>query len=163
MKYKLLFLLIPFFLIFACSKDVDRCEPVGSDCGKLTDEFHGIINGEINLNLGFPLSNQVEFIVKDSIAYEQLFKNLAINNNLARPNIDFDEYTLLGFVTSGSGCSRTFRREVTKEKSKKQYVYHITVRECGECEPFETRHNWVLVPKLPTVWEVKFETCTTKN
>ncbi len=71
------------------------------------------------------------------------------------PPIDFSKYTLLGKRTEG-GCRLYNKRKVIDDKVNKQYIYEIKVKQCGICKRLVTNMNWVLVPKLPPGYSVKF-------
>ncbi len=72
------------------------------------------------------------------------------------PDIDFVQYTLLGLLTQGTGCSRSYRRNVSGSGNK--FIYEVTVRECGGCEPLELRWHWVTIPKISSSANVEFVT-----
>ena len=63
---------------------------------------------------------------------------------------------MLGKKASG-GCRVGFKREVISDDSNSQYIYKITVCEYGLCKSARISMNWVLVPKLPQGYTVKFE------
>ena len=72
-------------------------------------------------------------------------------------SIDFTNITLLALYAEGRGCSTAFQRDVQNDPVAKQYVYTITVFECGNCDITEVSMNWVQVPKLPDNYSVEFK------
>ena len=72
------------------------------------------------------------------------------------PQIDFSEYSLLGFWTTGGGCNIRFIREVSRDDTNNKYLYEIRVNECGSCEMLRYDANFVLVPRLPDGYTVDF-------
>ncbi len=71
------------------------------------------------------------------------------------PVIDFNEYTLLGFWTTGQ-CETKFIREVLKNETDNKYTYTITVKDCGTCKSERYDANLVLVPKISDGFMVDF-------
>jgi hypothetical protein len=69
--------------------------------------------------------------------------------------IDFNRFTALGKHVSGT-CSVVFERNVTRNDALKTYIYTIDVWQCGNCEKRNASMNWVLVPKIPDDYTVKF-------
>jgi len=72
------------------------------------------------------------------------------------PQIDFSAQTLLGSAVSGA-CRMSTEPRIVRDETTKQYVYRITVPEFGTCESAVWKGNWVLMPKLPPGYAVKFE------
>jgi len=75
-------------------------------------------------------------------------------------SIDFSQSTLLGrgFVIPG-GCSRggnAFTLSVTQDPKRRVYTHTIT-HGIGPCAGQSTHEIWVLVPKLPTGYQVDFQ------
>lgn len=71
------------------------------------------------------------------------------------PDINFNEYSLLGFYSSGQ-CEVKFIRDVTKSEINNKYSYRIIVNDCGDCKMMRTDANLVLVPKIPDNYIVDF-------
>ncbi|MEN8223938.1 MAG: hypothetical protein ABFS05_01145, partial [Bacteroidota bacterium] len=72
------------------------------------------------------------------------------------PEIDFDEFSLLGQWATGS-CETKFIRDVDKDDDKKTIIYSIKVRDCGVCKKERYDANLVLIPKIPAGYSVEFE------
>jgi hypothetical protein len=72
------------------------------------------------------------------------------------PQIDFTEYSLLGFWATGGGCDIKMIREVNIDNNAKKYEYKIKVIECGSCDMLRYDANLVLVPKLPEDYSMNF-------
>jgi|GraSoiStandDraft_24_1057298.scaffolds.fasta_scaffold557188_1 hypothetical protein len=78
--------------------------------------------------------------------------------NLAK--IDFDKYTLAGVRLSTGDCGAPILLPVraVKNAAEKQYVVKITYLPPGEpCRALFLYDLWLLVPKLPENYTVKFE------
>ena len=72
------------------------------------------------------------------------------------PNIDFEKYTLLGYYKEASGCSLGYQPKVRKSIIRKKYIYKVKVNSSGNCAKLDFSSNWILVPKLPKGYTVKF-------
>jgi hypothetical protein len=71
------------------------------------------------------------------------------------PEIDFNEYSLLGFWATGQ-CETKFIREVIKNETDKKYTYRIKIKDCGTCKSERYDANLVLVPKISDGFTVDF-------
>ncbi len=125
-------------------------------CGKSPfcwgeDKNEGIIEQSIDL-FCVSFGNDQPVIDSDS-AYAAI---LSPDPQCKAPEIDFAKYTLLGQYVTG-GCTMKLKRDVTVDEGQQQYVYQVTARDCGRCKKLVTAFNWVLVPKLPAGWTVRFE------
>ncbi|MEL6924479.1 MAG: hypothetical protein AAFO94_10565 [Bacteroidota bacterium] len=132
----------------ACDNDVP--------CADLTDENTGDIIQSLEVGCFFDLPNGQLTITSDSV-YTALADSLKnIDPDCSFPNVDFDQNSVIGFTTNGSGCTRSYLRSFS-ESGNNEYLYKVTVRECGGCEPLEISNNLVVVPKLKEGWTVNFE------
>ncbi len=137
-------------------------------CFVKKDKNKGIIVSEYNFGEcfnNFPLSGFIadELVVEDDSTFQLLAIDLRYNFTnrpeckTAVPNaIDFSMHTLLGKYATGQ-CGVDFIREVTEDVANHRYIYTIKVLECGLCKAARISMNWVLVPKLPQGYTVKFE------
>ena len=82
--------------------------------------------------------------------------------NYTRTDIDFSEYTLLGQDATSGGCE-TPDYNVEIEKDGADIVYRLTIIRKGSCEMSILKNMWILVPKLPNGYTVKFEKVTTRE
>ena len=155
-KLSLYFALIIFGIANSCSKS-----PV---CWG-DDENKGIIDKYYNVH-DFPMC--VEAYVNENkkliIYYSADLLNITDSNcyNLPEagysstpPDIDFNEYSLLGFWATGQ-CETKFIREVLKNETDKKYTYKIKIKDCGTCKSERYDANLVLVPKIPDGFIVDF-------
>lgn len=102
-----------------------------------------------------------EYIITDDSSYQAIELSVYTSKsqclNPQKPSVDFSKYSLLGKYAEGGGNVR-MKREVIDNKSNLQYIYKIKVKGCAF---FSTKlaydMNWVLVPKLPPGYNVKFE------
>ena len=73
------------------------------------------------------------------------------------PEIDFSQKTLLGKYAQGGGCSIDFKKKVYRDDSNKKIIYSIYVIEKGGCAKVGFDGNWILIPKIPSDYNVEFE------
>lgn len=129
---------------FSCNKDEEACEAI--------IENSGIIVSSVSVNsCDEPFYDQAFLITND----EELDEALASNSNCSKPEIDFSQNELLGMYafTANTG---SYYREVVRDTANSQYIYTVTVTNCGNCNCLSQNMNWVTVPKLPEEWDVKF-------
>jgi len=124
-------------------------------CGKRpfcnnAEKTKGIITDEVN-QICFPEVSSKQFLVDDDSTYKATF-----SKGCELKNIDFSRYTLLGQSITGA-CELKPTLEVVI-KNGNSYCYRIEVKECGICKKFVEKYCWVTVPKLPTGWQVIYET-----
>lgn len=95
--------------------------------------------------------------------YEELVREIFYSTlpfmgtkNYTHPQIDFNQYTLLGQDAHSGGCEvPEYKIEVVK--NGKEYIYRITIKRKGNCEMGILRNIWILIRKIPTDSNVKFE------
>jgi len=114
------------------------------------DKKKGVIIDELEINCP-PAIHSSTYIVTSDSSYKNLF-----SLSCSLPEIDFNQVSLLGFFTSGSGCNTKYIREVIVHKTEPHFDYNVTIRNCGFCFESDVHFNWVTVPKLPEGWSVKF-------
>jgi len=156
MKTNFLFFVLALFVLTSCNKEVL--------CIDQQDENKGDIVENMEFGCFFSLPND-QLEIRTQEAYTT-FSESIVNNTQGMacnfPSIDFEKNSLIGVTTKGTGCSRSYLRSFS-ESDNNTYLYKVTVRECGQCEPLETNNNLILVPKLKEGWTVKFESEVTKN
>lgn len=144
---KLLFLIISIILLILFF----------SSCEK-ENIFEGIIVEEFDMGYCFPpFGNEPdEYVINNDSLYQNLLTyGTVVCNNYTLPSIDFTTYTLLGKYTVSDGEVKYYKREVVKDEVSMKYIYNIYIK-CKNNNKAETSMNWVLVPKLPTGYSVKF-------
>jgi hypothetical protein len=127
---------------------------------KMPDQIIGsgdiISNGLVFIPVPSSLENNKEgYIIRSNDSGGSDFK-VSFDNGVNRDTIDFNQYTVLGKFAGGK-CYVIFERNVFRDDTKKQVIYHIIVHQCGWCDLNNTDMNWVLVPKIPDNYEVVFE------
>lgn len=155
-KFLLFIALIIFVIINSCSKS-----PVcwGDDVNKGIIEkyyhFHDFpmcVEAYVYENEKLIIKSSVELLnITDSNCYNLPEAGYSTNP----PDIDFSEYSLLGFWTTGQ-CETKFIREILKNETDKKYIYKIKVKDCGTCKKLRYDANLVLVPKIPNDFAVEF-------
>ena len=104
-----------------------------------------------------PNTSDHQILINDNSTYEATFQDLSAGEiNCALPTVNFNEESLLGFYGSGQ-CNVKFKRDVTRDEDKRQYIYQLKVVSCGACKSLEASYNWVTVPKIPADWTVTYE------
>lgn len=95
--------------------------------------------------------------------YEELVREIFYSTlpfkgteNYIHPKINFNQYTLLGQDANSGGCELpAYKIEVLKNGT--EYVYRITIKQIGNCEMSILKNKWILIRKIPTGSNVKFE------
>lgn len=146
MKYFSLIILFLAVVVASCEKELF--------CGDAKTE--GIIVESISFGGCLNYFPDTIFIIESEDELDTLYKYETCPGRI-NPEINFEAYTLLGQYADGGGCDITFNREVVADEPDKRYVYTVSVKECGLCEMMGYSMNWVLVPKLPDNWTVKFK------
>ncbi len=149
-KYIIGFLVV-FLFLFSCEKeDINSgliiCEHDFGEC------FDPIPKGG---GLG------KKYVITDDSSYQALELSIYTSKsqclNPIRPFVDFSKYSLLGKYADGAGNVR-MKREVIDDKSNLRYIYKIKVKGCSLYSlKLGCDMNWVLVPKLPPGYTVRFE------
>lgn len=76
---------------------------------------------------------------------------------LALPDIDFEYYTLLGFVRGSSGCYESkLRMAIKKNEVQKKIQLSARINYTGDCMMYTYYIRWCLVQKIPDDFTVSF-------
>lgn len=100
-----------------------------------------------------------EHIIKNNTEYQKLILERSPHSNCGNyqlPVIDFNQYTLIGYVSSVAGCDFP---EVTHEikKTNNNYSVHINITQIGLCERNNPIEFWCLIPKISDNSLVEFK------
>lgn len=148
--------LLSFFA--ACTSDDEPfIDP--NDCSSVSYD-PGIVSQELDIGGCFMEKEEDNYVIDDSTEYAALksaFSQSLFCEESNFPSIDFEEYTLLGQWSDGGGCTINYYRSVADLSDSKEYLYTVTVQSCGFCEMYGFSYNWVLVPKLPIDYTVRFQ------
>ena len=79
------------------------------------------------------------------------------------PDVDFAQYSVLGYQATGTGCAVTFEKHVYRDDQNKQILYELTVVEEGACETAVHNRNLILVPHIPHDYSVAFSMSNRKG
>lgn len=131
-------------LFYSC-KENDLCQ-------LKQDETYGSIEEVLDLDCAVGEPNNL--VIRSEEAFQSLFNTTPCNGEL--PTIDFSQYSILGQFGGATGCERFYSRSVQVKENTQEYIFTVTVSECGGCEPFEMRWHWVLVPVIPEGYSVSF-------
>lgn len=70
--------------------------------------------------------------------------------------VDFNQHSLLAKFTKTIGCNAGMERNLSIDNSNKLYTYTIKIKKCTGCNTQITSSNWIVVPKIPDGYTVKF-------
>jgi len=85
------------------------------------------------------------------ISYEEFLETCNVF-----PDVDFSQYSVLGYHATGNGCNVNFEKHVYRGDQDKTILYVLTVIEEGTCENVFHDRNLILVPRIPSGYEVIF-------
>lgn len=106
-----------------------------------------------------------EHIINTDEEYQELMQSRSPHSNCGDynlPVIDFNQYTLIGYIYSIGGCKAP---EISHEirKQDNQYTIHITVIQHGMCFILNSIKMWCLIPKVQESSAIIFNIETTTN
>ena len=96
-----------------------------------------------------------KIFINDSLTYHSIYGDCSY-----APEIDFSQYSIIGYPTSGQ-CRTTFTRKVVKESDK--YIYYILVQSSGNCKSEAESDNLILIPKIENVSNFDVEIIKCRN
>jgi len=103
-----------------------------------------------------------QFVIKDRETFLKKIRSDASRDKCLKDfgKFDFDKHTLLG-IELNTGYCRTplgLEAQAVKNETEKQYVLKISyIEPRGTCRALSQYDLWLLVPKLPENYTVKFE------
>lgn len=109
-----------------------------------------------------------QFIIKDNDAYLETMRGDASRESCLKKveKIDFNKHSLLGIQINSGYCRVPLglQYQTVKDEAKKQYLLSISYLDPqgAVCRALSQYDLWVLVPKIPAGYEVKFEVKATK-
>ena len=157
---KLLLIFSGFFTLLACDEtSTDGCPEKDENQGIIIQSFFDQEDPPCFLKLFSPNAFSEGFVISSQQVYDSVMLLIGLDETACtKPDLDFNEVTLLSQKTKASGCTRTYLRSVTNAEDG--YLYRVVVRECGGCEPLITQWHWVTIPKIEPRSKVFFETKT---
>jgi hypothetical protein len=72
------------------------------------------------------------------------------------PEVDFIQYSVLGYHAMGTGCTVSFGKHVYRDDQNKTILYELRVYEQGACDMAVYNRNLILVPRIPSDYRVIF-------
>ena len=69
--------------------------------------------------------------------------------------VDFSQHSIIGRVVTGQ-CNLKVIRKLTIDDTNMEYVYSVTVQECGLCKKLAMDNQLVLVPAIPNNYTIRF-------
>lgn len=126
-------------------------------------EFQTLESREIDLKGCIPTYFNKQFVIKDEATYLKAIRNDASRERCVKDveKIDFEKNSLLGIEINSGYCRRPLGLEfqVIKDEKSKEYLFNISYDDPkgSTCRALSQYDLWILVPKVPVGFEVKFE------
>ena len=152
MKFGILCLVLVSLCFSSCSKS-PAC------WGK--DKEEGIIEHSPTIEC-WPAEPQAASSITTQARLESVFDIENQEPLCELPTIDFETESLLGLFTIGE-CETKYIRSVEESAPDKSITYKVTIKSCGNCDYLDSTYNWVVIPKIPSDYTVKFETITNSS
>ena len=132
------------------------------ECRNLSDtESGGILKaydfGGCFLYTGIDSQNVIDDAGKWT-AFKQ--KYLKYCDTLKLENIDFSKHMLVGYKLKVYACNVAFHRKLIVDDNAKTYTYSIEMEICKGCNTELASPNWVIMPKLPAGYSLRFQSST---
>ena len=117
---------------------------------------------QIDLKNCIQTYRQKSFVIKDETTFLKEIRSDMSREKCLKDlqKIDFEKHTLVGIELNTGYCREPLLDpvEVLNEKAEKQYLVKISFTEPREpCRALSQYDLWLLVPKLPADYTVKFE------
>lgn len=106
-------------------------------------------------------SEDTPYVIRDKLTFYEIMESVRTNDSTCDtasiPEIDFNNYSLIGYLTIGI-CSIDNEKNILLNESEKTYHYLITINynEKPTCKILVATMNWALIPKLPKDYSVEF-------
>lgn len=141
---KLIFLFVAFTIL-----SLTNCEPDNQDECTISKNTPGnLIEETLEIDC-FP-----DDTAQDNFHFTTLEEYEAAFSDCTLATVDFDQFDVLGIRSGASGCFRAYQPYVKENGDDIEYI--IRVKECGGCEPWVTRIDWVTVPKILEIQNISF-------
>ena len=131
-------------------------------CAVIPANAQNLETREIELKECIQMFRQQSFIIKDQTTFLKEIRNDMRRDwclkNLEK--IDFDKHTLIGIELNTGYCDvpLLYPTQVSKNEAQKQFLVKIRYLEPNEsCRARSQYDLWLLVPKLPENYTVKFD------
>lgn len=151
----ILSLYIVLLFIISCNQNDSINDPFEvKDCSNpiITGQIIELLEFDLNENVIF--NSNFEYIIKNQNQFDSLIAIKDTNYNF--PEINFDEQSLIGIYTSGTGCEITFDRLLNIDNQERIITYTIIIRSCGNCEKLGYSMNWAVIPKIEDEYSINF-------
>jgi hypothetical protein len=131
-------------------------------CSAISANAQNLETRQIDLKGCIQMIFDKEFIIETGETFLKTIRNDASRDfclkNLEK--INFDKHTLIG-VELNTGYCRTpsgLEAQAVKDETEKQYVLKISyIEPPGSCRALSQYDLWLLVPKLPEKYTIKFD------
>jgi hypothetical protein len=147
-KYLFCIIVIFSFIAFSCNEDEDPNHSLNYELLDWTE-----------CSYAFSFQSGDSFIINDTAEFNTLIETISYTNcvNYDYPEIDFENYTLLGLFAEGSGCEAIYDRSFSRNDDSETYKYTIKANYTGLCDMLIMHSNWILVDKISDEAIVVFE------
>ncbi len=118
---------------------------------------------EITLRCMLPGKIGVEHVIRNNTDYQKLiqYKNPYSDcDNYQLPAIDFNDYTLIGYVSGIAGCDFP-KVNHNVIKTNNNYLINVEIQQIGQCKRNNPIKIWCLIPKVEESASVKFNVTKT--
>jgi hypothetical protein len=85
--------------------------------------------------------------------YKQVFAYCCQNR---LDSLDFTQYEILGLTTVNKGSDSRYIYDVKRDDAAKKVTYTVSEEYCNRSSPTEGRSNFVVVPKLPSDYQIEY-------
>jgi len=112
---------------------------------------------EINLTI-ITNDSEKEYVINDDSTYQAVFQpSIDYDSTFVLPFINFSQSTILGKYAVGVCRDENFIRKTCVNHKQKEYIYIVRIKSGETCfKPFFSM-NWVIVPKIPNDYTIKFD------
>ncbi len=148
MKYVIYILSL---LVFLGCKEEEDCLDYSAN--------RGLILYEVAMGKCYSVLDTSKILINDTVKYKQLpqltidtvQQSLGCAPNPSRPELNFDEITLLGAKTVAEGCIVAYERNIIYNSNDSTITYTIDVHQCGSCNEKRISMNWVAIDKIENI------------
>lgn len=91
--------------------------------------------------------------ISNAIQYNQAFAYCCQNR---LDSLDFTQYDILGLTTVNKGSNSRYTYDVKRDDATKKITYTVSEEYCNRSSPIDGRSNFVIVPKLPSDYQVVY-------
>lgn len=105
---------------------------------------------------------ETEVIIRDNESYKALENSFAnpseylTCDTLSLPEVDFDQYILVGQLSYPGGCGAKSEKKILIDKEDKTITYQVYHEYIGYCSSRWISMNWVMIPITDKNYSINF-------